>query len=50
MSRFLAVLFPVVWALARFAERWRAHDAVVAVSAAGLGLLSLLFVNWYFVF
>ena len=50
VPRFLVVLFPVVWALARFAERWRAHDVVVASSAAGLGLLSVLFVNWYFVF
>ena len=50
VPRFLVVLFPVVWALARLAERWRAHDAVVAASAAGLGLLSLLFVNWYFIF
>lgn len=50
VPRFLVVLFPVVWALARLAERWRAHDAVVAASAAGLGLLSVLFVNWYFIF
>lgn len=50
VPRFLVVLFPVVWALSRFAERWRAHDVVVASSAAGLGLLSVLFVNWYFVF
>ena len=27
-----------------------AHDAVVAVCAAGLGLMTLLFVNWYWVF
>ena len=50
MPRFLLVMFPLVWALARLAERWRAHDAVVAVSASGLGVLSILFVNWYFVF
>ena len=50
MPRFLLVMFPLFWALAALAERYRAHDAVVAVSAAGLGLLSLLFVNWYFIF
>jgi len=47
MSRYLVVLFPLFWALAALAERWKVHDAVVAVSAAGLGLLSLLFVAWY---
>jgi len=47
MSRYLVVLFPLFWALARLAERWRVHDAVVAVSAVGLGLLSVLFVGWY---
>ena len=50
MPRFLLVMFPLFWALARLAERWRVHDAVVAASATGLGLLSVLFVNWYFIF
>ena len=50
MPRFLLVIFPLFWALSRLADRYRAHDAVVAASAAGLGLLSLLFVNWYFIF
>jgi hypothetical protein len=50
MPRFLLVMFPLFWALARLSERWKAHDAVVAASACGLGLLSILFVNWYFIF
>lgn len=50
MPRFMIVLFPMYWALARFSERFRAHEAVVAVSAAGLGLMTLLFVGWYWVF
>ena len=50
MPRFVVVVFPLFWALARLAERWRAHDVVVATSAAGLGLLSVLFVNWYYIF
>ena len=50
LPRFVVVVFPLFWALTAFAERWRAHDAVVAVSACGLGLLSVLYVGWYFVF
>jgi len=49
MPRFVVVVFPLFWALATLAERWRVHDAVVAASACGLGLLSVLYVNWYFV-
>ena len=50
MPRFLIVMFPLFWALARLSERWKVHDAIVAASACGLGLLSILFVNWYFIF
>lgn len=50
LPRFVVVVFPLFWALTSAADRWRAHDAVVAVSACGLGLLSVLYVNWYFVF
>ncbi|MFP5298137.1 MAG: hypothetical protein ACLGHL_04020, partial [Actinomycetota bacterium] len=50
LPRFLLPVFPIYWAMARFADRFRAHQAVVAVSAGGLGLMSLLFVNWYWVF
>ena len=50
MPRFCVVLFPLFWALARLCERWRATDAVVAASACGLGMLSLLFVAWQPIF
>ena len=51
VPRFLAVLFPVHWALADLAERRIVpHQLVVGLSAAGLGALLILFVNWYYVF
>jgi hypothetical protein len=50
LPRFVLPLFPLFWGLARFAERFRAHDLVVATSAAGLGVLAVLYTNWYFVF
>ena len=43
LPRIYLVLFPVVWALARLAERWRAHDAVLVVSAMSMALLAALF-------
>ncbi len=36
--RYFVVVFPLTWAIARFAERFRAHDLVVAASAGLLGL------------
>jgi Gpi18-like mannosyltransferase len=51
MPRFLLPLFPLSWALAEVTHR--AHIprwAVAAVGAAGLGMLTLLFVNWYYIF
>ena len=50
MPRFALAVFPLFWALAAFATRFRAEQAVVAVSACGLGVFGLLFVNWYFIF
>jgi mannosyltransferase PIG-V len=51
MPRLLVPLFPVFWGLALLAERRRvAHQLIVAVSAAGLGLLTLLFVDWFYIF
>ncbi len=49
MSRFALPLFPLFWALARSAERFGVHDAIVAASAAGLGVLTVLYVNWYYI-
>lgn len=50
MPRFILPVFPIFWAFAMFAERFKAHEFIVAVSAAGLGIMTVLFVNWYFVF
>jgi hypothetical protein len=50
LPRFALPLFPLFWALAAFARRYDAHSVVVAASAAGLGIMTVLFVNWYFVF
>ena len=50
LPRFVLVIWPLFWALGAFADRFNAHDLVVGASAAGLGIMSLLFVNWYFVF
>jgi len=51
MPRFVLPLFPVFWVLAELTERWRIpQKAVAALGAAGLGLLVVLFVNWYYIF
>ncbi|MDT7570927.1 MAG: hypothetical protein QOE05_1101 [Actinomycetota bacterium] len=47
VPRLYVVLFPALWALSRFAERWRAHDAVLAVSAGLMALLAAAFVSRY---
>lgn len=51
LPRFLAVVFPIPWALADLVER-RAlpHTGVAAVSAAGLGVATVLFAGWYYIF
>ena len=49
-SRYALPLFPVYWGLARLTEgRRAAHEALVVTSAALLGLMTLLFVNWYYI-
>jgi hypothetical protein len=51
MPRFTLPLFPAFWGLALAAERLHVpRTAVVAVGAAGLGLLVVLSVNWYYIF
>jgi hypothetical protein len=51
MPRFAVVLFPAFLALADAVERRRIpHNLVVAAFSAGLGLLTMLFVNWYYIF
>jgi hypothetical protein len=49
--RFGLVLFPVFWGLARLTERSQLRrELAIAASAALLGLLLVLFVNWLYVF
>jgi len=49
--RFVLPLFPIVWVVALLIERGRLpRTAVIGVFAAGLGLLTALFVNWYYIF
>jgi hypothetical protein len=47
VPRLYVVLFPALWALSRFAERWRAHDAVLAVSTGLMAVLAVAFVGRY---
>ena len=49
-SRYVLPIFPIYWAMARLtAGRRLRHELVVVVSSALLGLMALLFVNWYYV-
>ncbi|HJS25641.1 MAG TPA: mannosyltransferase family protein [Actinomycetota bacterium] len=51
MPRFLLPLFPAFWGLALGLERLRVPRTVALVAGAiGLGILSLLTVNWYYIF
>jgi hypothetical protein len=51
LPRFLLPVFPLLWAVAVWADRRRGvHEAYLAVSGALLGILLVLFVNWYYVF
>ena len=51
MPRFVLVLFPAFWVIARAVERERLPRAlVVATFAGGYALLGALFVTWWDVF
>ena len=51
LPRFALVMFPAFWAMADATERgWLPKTAVVGISAAALGMLALLFANWYYIF
>jgi hypothetical protein len=51
LPRFLLVVFPILWPWAVLGLKRRGvHEAVVAVSSGLLALLTVLFVNWYYVF
>jgi Gpi18-like mannosyltransferase len=51
MPRFILPLFPAFWGLELGLERLRIPRApVLAAEAAGLGILAVLTVNWYYIF
>ena len=51
MPRFVLPLFPAFWGLELGLERMHVPRApVLAVEAAGLGILSVLTINWYYIF
>jgi Mannosyltransferase (PIG-V) len=51
MPRFVVVLFPAFWVLARAVERRRIPEPLVVVTfAGGYALLAALFINWWHVF
>ncbi|HYZ14019.1 MAG TPA: mannosyltransferase family protein [Actinomycetota bacterium] len=51
MPRFVLVVFPAFWAAAEVVERRRVPAlALAAIGTCGIGLLSVLTVNWYYVF
>jgi hypothetical protein len=51
MPRFFLPLFPAFWGLALGLERLHIpRTAALVLGAAGLGLLSVLTVNWHYIF
>jgi Gpi18-like mannosyltransferase len=51
MPRFVLPLFPAFWGLALGLERLRVpRAAALVLAAAGLGILSVLTVTWYYIF
>jgi Mannosyltransferase (PIG-V) len=50
LPRFAVVVWPIYWAMSKAADRWNIHTAMTAVSASLLGLFTVLFVNWYWIF
>jgi hypothetical protein len=50
VPRFLLPIFPMYWAMAKWGERRGVHEAILVVSSLLLGVMTLLFVNWFYVF
>ena len=51
MPRFVVVLFPLFWMLADLTQRRRIpHTLVIAISCAGLALLTVLYATNYYIF
>jgi hypothetical protein len=47
VPRFLLVLFPLFWALARLTDRTSLHLAVALGLGAGQALIAAFFMAWY---
>ena len=45
LPRIYLVIFPTVWALARLAERFRAHDLVLVTSTVSMAVLAAMFIS-----
>jgi hypothetical protein len=51
IPRFLLPIFPIIWAVAIWSTRRKGvHEGYLALSGALLGVLLVLFVNWYYIF
>jgi hypothetical protein len=50
IARYAVPVFPIFWATAALADRWKAREAIVAISAGLLTLLSVLAVASYPIF
>jgi hypothetical protein len=51
MPRFVIVIFPAFWVIARAVGRRRVPEALIVASfAAGYGVLAVLFINWRYIF
>ncbi|HLI57367.1 MAG TPA: hypothetical protein VKY26_10110, partial [Actinomycetota bacterium] len=50
LPRFALTIFPIFWGIAALDARMENRELLVAASAVGLGLLTTLFVAWYFIF
>jgi hypothetical protein len=50
VPRFALTIFPVFWGIAALDARMKNRELLVAASASLLGLLTMLFITWYYVF
>ena len=50
MPRFIAVVFPLFWALAALGGRPGRHEMILGASAGFMALLAAFFVTWHFIF
>jgi Mannosyltransferase (PIG-V) len=51
LPRFELVMFPAFWVFAEATERgWLPRTMMIALFAGGLGVFTVLFANWYYIF